>query len=163
MDDLAKQLIDLQTEDQANIRQADFCKLSAKHVAVLKEIIGKIGWPTISKVGKEASFSAWLIAQHADYDPVFQEYCLDQMLAVKNDIEKKNIAYLSDRILVHQNKSQLYGTQFYTDEHGIFGPRPIDDPDQIEARWTKMEMAGDEWKTFAEYKEYMEKKYGHRN
>jgi hypothetical protein len=52
----------------------------------LKTIIDKIGWPTISKVGEEASYAAWLIAQHADHDVSFQKKCLKLMLQVKNDI-----------------------------------------------------------------------------
>ena len=48
-------------------------------VTQLKTIIGTVGWPTISRVGFEASSAAWLIAQHADYDKEFQKDCLKLM------------------------------------------------------------------------------------
>ena len=158
MEKIKQKLIIIQSEDQVAIHQPNFKSVSEKHVEELKKMINQIGWPTISKVGKKASFAAWLIAQHADQDPKFQKYCLNLMLSVKNDVEKKNIAYLTDRILVHQNKPQLYGTQFYIDELGNFRPRPIEDLEHIENRWREMEMAGELWKTFEEYKQYMENK-----
>jgi hypothetical protein len=160
MKDIVSSLIAAQKEDQESIRLPEFLEVSSKHVVMLKKIIDKIGWPTISKVGEEASKAAWLIVQHADHDTSFQQYCLELMLAVKDDVVKKDIAYLTDRIRVHQNMPQLYGTQFYTDEDGVFGPRPIESPEEIEDRWVEMEMQGDSWKTFAEYKKYMVDKFG---
>jgi len=95
---------------------------------LLKKIIKEIGWPVISKVGKEASQAAWLVAQHADHDVKFQEYCLNLMKnASDGDVLKKQIAYLTDRILVNTGKKQLYGTQFYLNKKGVYGPRPIKD------------------------------------
>ncbi len=35
---------------------------------------------------------------------------------------------------VGEGRPQLYGTQFYADEAGKFGPRPIEDPDNVDAR-----------------------------
>ncbi len=80
---------------------------------ITKTIIAKIGWPTISKVGKKGSNNAWLLVQHADFDVRFQRKCLNMMKKIpKGDASVKNIAYLQDRILIHEGKTQIYGTQY---------------------------------------------------
>ncbi len=101
----------------------------------MKEIIEQIGWPTRSKVGKYASESAWLLVQHADHDRAFQKMCLDLMKAQSaGEVSPANIAYLEDRVRVGEGRPQLYGTQFYADEAGNIGPRPIEDPDHVDER-----------------------------
>jgi hypothetical protein len=76
----------------------------------MKEIIKEIGYPTISKVGKEASFNSWLIIQHSP-EIDFQIKCLDLMEKESNDINPQNSAYLKDRVLILTGKPQIYGTQ----------------------------------------------------
>lgn len=97
------------------------------HVARMKKIVQRFGWPTVSLVGKKASHLAWLLVQHADFDVSFQKYCLGLMKkAAKNgNVTLANIAFLTDRILVNQGKPQIYGTQFYKDKNGKLLPRPI--------------------------------------
>jgi hypothetical protein len=132
-DSTKKLLLKLKQEDQnlvlkLNTKKSDLARISCKHKVELKKIIKEIGWPVISKVGKEASQAAWLVAQHADHDVKFQEYCLNLMKnASDGDVLKKQIAYLTDRILVNTGKKQLYGTQFYLNKKGVYGPRPIKD------------------------------------
>ncbi|MDP9959270.1 DUF6624 domain-containing protein [Chryseobacterium lathyri] len=77
----------------------------------LQEIIGKIGFPTISKVGEKASDAAWLVIQHSIGEPEFMKECYKMMIENKNEINPLNIAYLHDRIQVFQSRPQKYGTQ----------------------------------------------------
>ncbi len=105
----------------------------------LKQIIDQIhSWPTISLVGEEASYAAWLIAQHADHDSHFQEQCLESMLQVKNDVLASNLAYLTDRVAVNKGQRQIYGTQFYENEKRNLVPRPIKDPEGLDERRLRM-------------------------
>lgn len=60
---------------------------------------------------------------------LIKEYSKDQRL-----IDPKNIAFMTDRILVGEKKKQLYGTQFYLNINNEFIPRPIKDPNDLEAR-----------------------------
>ena len=100
----------------------------------LRKLVEAHGWPTKSTLGPEASQAAWLLAQHADHDPVFQVYCLSLMKALpENEVNPVNVAYLEDRVRVNQGQMQLYGTQFY-EEEGFFGPRPIDDIGNLDTR-----------------------------
>ena len=112
----------------------------------LKQIIAKHGYPTISMVGDEAAMTAFLIVQHADCDPKWQEQMLPvlQQLADKGEVAKSSVAYLTDRVLRAHNKPQLYGTQIY-DEAAPDGkmhvvPPVVEDPKNLDQRRLKMGM-----------------------
>jgi len=111
-----------------------------KHTARLKEIVAEIGWPTISKVGMTASDKAWLLVQHADHDLPFQIECLELMkTAPIAEVDPKNIAYLEDRVRVHQGMKQVYGTQFI-EVDGKYIPQPIEDEENVEVRRAEIGM-----------------------
>lgn len=84
-----------------------------ENTARLQEIVAQNGWPTISKVGSEASNAAWRIAQHSP-DPDFMDYCLSLMLAApEGDVDPIHIALLTDRTLTIKGQPQIYGTQYF--------------------------------------------------
>ncbi len=88
-------------------------KIDKDNTKKLKELIKNYGWISINKFGRKTSSNAWLIAQHSDKDIDFQKYCLKLMNELKNnEVSKHDIAYLTDRILVAEGKSQRFGTQF---------------------------------------------------
>jgi len=108
----------------------------------LEEIINSIGYPTISKVGKEASQAAWLIIQHAISLPSFMKKCADHLdLAVKEeDADPKQLAYLTDRIAIFEGRPQKYGTAFDWDANGELSPQLYDDAKLVDARRQKLDM-----------------------
>ncbi len=106
-----------------------------RHTAELKNIIKEYGWPTISMVGKKASFNAWLLAQHADHDAKFQESVLRLLKKIDkdtHDINRANIALLTDRLLVKKKKKQQFGTQFNFDKSGRLILHPIKNPKRVD-------------------------------
>ena len=106
----------------------------------MKEIIAEIGFPTISKVGKESSHNAWLLVQHADHDVKFQLSCLGLMKEFPAyEISRVDIAYLEDRTRVNQHQGQLYGTQFDQID-GKHIPEPIEDEENVDRRRLEMGM-----------------------
>ncbi len=129
-------------------------KIDFNNTEEMKSIVAQIGWPTISKVGKEASFDAWLLVQHADHDVVFQRRCLDLMSVVSpSEISIKNLAYLEDRVRVNEGRPQLYGTQFFG-EGEKYGPRPIEDEENVDQRRATVGL-----ETLAEYGKTLREKY----
>lgn len=130
-------------------------RIDLENINKLKRIVTVIGWPTYTKVGKEASKGAWLIAQHADLNVKFQKECLELM---KNespeDVSEVDIAYLHDRICVNEGRPQFYGTQFYDNENGAYGPRPIENPELVDERRKSIGL-----EPLAEYKKHLENKY----
>lgn len=149
--EIAQELRAMAVEDQNlrnNVRRKEDWdeNLDKRNTARLKEIIGKIGWPTISKVGERGSTDAWMISQHADLEPEFQERCLELMKEAGQDVLLKDLAYLEDRVRMNTGKPQLYGTQFPGLE-----PHPIEDPEHLDERREEMGM-----EPFSEYAERMQ-------
>ena len=107
----------------------------AKNRKRLKEMVAEHGWPTIPLVGKAASKTAFLIAQHADDDRPFQKETLDRLRTLPaGAVERQGIAYLTDRILVGEGQKQRFGTQLTGSTGGAPTPAPIEDPDHVDAR-----------------------------
>ena len=110
------------------IRDADH-----RNTAWLKGVISKDGWPTISKVGTAAANNAWLLAQHADDDPVFQLRVLRliDLLAARGEVDRKNYAMLYDRVMLPLTGKQRFGTQF-TCEANKWHPLPLENEAALE-------------------------------
>lgn len=137
---IAEQIISLKNADLAFRDQlVQSGKLSAgyhpemqelhnHHAAILDDIIDQIGYPTTDKVGEEASEAAWLVIQHAIGQPGFMRKCVKLLehAVRENQADPKNLAYLTDRIAVLEEKPQLYGTQFDWDESGNLSPNLFD-------------------------------------
>ncbi len=88
-------------------------KIFNRHIPILKTIFKKIGYPTNEKVGKQSSGNFFILVQHSDSDVNFQEQMLKEITKElnKNNVSKRNYAYLTDRVQLAQGKSQVYGTQ----------------------------------------------------
>ena len=101
----------------------------------LKGVVASQGWPTRSKVGDAASRTAWLLVQHADADPAFQLRALRLMepLVAKAEVDRKNYAYLYDRVMLKLVGRQRYATQL-TCRTGRHVPQPLEDARAVDAR-----------------------------
>lgn len=142
---LAKEILERVRIDQTMRRRFTAGKIKwdiridRKNTTWLKGIIKRYGWPTISLAGKKASQGAWLLAQHADHDLKFQKKVLKLLKEIyRNDereIKPANIAYLTDRVLAHEKKPQIFGTQFIRkNEKEKFKPFPIKDSKNVNKR-----------------------------
>ena len=125
--------------------------MDRRHSERMKEIVTEFGWPTIQRFGKEASHMAWLLVQHADHDVEFQALCLKKIYWLrKGQFDPRNLALLEDRVRVNTGRPTLYGSQFYTDDNGVYGPRPIEKPEELDNRREVMGLG-----PFAEYEKEM--------
>lgn len=111
-------------------------QLHNRNAEELHRIIQAIGYPTIERVGREASAAAWLIIQHAISRPVFMRWCRDRLAedVKEGQADPKQLAYLSDRIAVFSDEPQLYGTQHDWDHTGRLSPNAYDDPQAVDRR-----------------------------
>jgi len=100
----------------------------------LGAIVDSAGWPTHSMVGRQAADAAFLILQHSPSD-AFQRATLPllQMAARSGEAGVGNVALLTDRILTHDGKPQLYGTQFRI-VNGELMPYPIENIEMLDQR-----------------------------
>lgn len=135
-------------------------EVDIRNTESMKRIVGEIGWPTASKVGRDVSESAWLLVQHSDHDPEFQQYCLDLMKAESaNEVNQGNIAKLEDRVRVNTKRKQLYGTQFHETRDATgkvinYEPQPMEDPERVNERRAQMGLGSQE-----EYTAQLTRKY----
>lgn len=109
--------------------------IDTAHRVAMKRIIADYGWPTITMVGKKAAHAAWLLVQHADEDPVFQQACLKMMQGAfgKEEVFPEDVAHLTDRVLFNLGKKQTFGTQFRL-HNGVREPYPIFNPKDVDKR-----------------------------
>lgn len=101
--------------------------IDRQHTRRMKQIVRTFGWPTLHMVGKRGTDAAWYLVQHADHDVTWQERCLTLVRVAmrRGQATPKYVAMLTDRVLVNRGKRQRYGSQWYTNAAGVFGPRPI--------------------------------------
>lgn len=107
-----------------------------KNASELNEIIDDIGYPTVDKVGKEASEASWLVIQHAIGQPAFMKKCLLLLERAVRECKADpiDLAHLKDRILVFQDRPQFYGTQYDWDKNGELSPNIMDDIEKVNER-----------------------------
>ena len=146
--EIAKEIIQLQNDDLAlrdklvqngqlfDGYNKEMEALHNRHAEILNNIIDKIGYPTVEKVGREANEAAWLVIQHSIGQPEFMKKCavLLEKAVAENQADAKQLAYLTDRITGFEGEAQLYGTQFDWDAGGEMSPKPFDDIEKVNRR-----------------------------
>ena len=146
---LKKELISLADEDQSLLQSVkdageledeeyhpELKQLHERNRERIKEIIAEHGWPTISCVGEEGSDAMWLIVQHSVLEPEFMLSCIPMLEKLVKEGEAKGwqLAFLQDRALMLQEKSQIYGTQHVLDKEGNLKPYKIANPESVDEK-----------------------------
>ena len=105
----------------------------------MKPLVEKHGWLSKTLVGTDGAKAAWLMLQHSDKDREFQKQCLEVMKKLpQGEVDPKDIAYLTDRVLVGEGKEQLYGTQLRTNAKGELEIAPLFEPGAVDERRQRM-------------------------
>lgn len=112
---------------------ARIARTDSANMLRLAELVEQHGWPERSRVGDAAAGAAFLIVQHSP-SPEFQKRMLELLResAERGEADLGDVAMLTDRVLVHEGRPQLYGTQFHIEE-GRLVPYPIADLEGLEA------------------------------
>ena len=121
-DDQAVRLGDLSAKDVF----ARMAAVDARNLPRIKRIVDEHGFPSEAMVGRGGFNAAWLLVQHADADPAFQQRVLESLTSNRL-IAGEQLAMLTDRVLRAQGKPQRYGSQF-TREGDRWVPQPIEEP-----------------------------------
>jgi hypothetical protein len=103
------------------------------NTARLREIVGLHGWPGCQLAGAAGAHAAWLLVQHAP--PDLQEECLPLLedAVAQGDASPVDLAYLTDRVLMHRGEPQVYGTQ-YRVRDGVLGLWTVRDQAGLDER-----------------------------
>jgi hypothetical protein len=128
------------------------CGIDSDNTAWLKADLAANGWYRTSAFHPAASNAAWLMIQHADRDPAFQQEMLVMLepLAAEGEIEPSNYAYLYDRIAVGENRPQRYGSQGRCVATGVWAPNDLENPEGVQALRDRFSMG-----SLAEYTAHM--------
>jgi hypothetical protein len=111
------------------------------HKIRLAEIFKEYGYPGFDLVGKTGEKNFWLMVQHADFDPEFQNEVLKQLESeVKNkNANGRNFGLLTDRVRLNTGRKQIYATQVtYIQETGQAIPKPLEDSVNVNKRRKEM-------------------------
>ena len=78
-----------------------------------KEILDEYGFVGYDLAGKDGSNNFWLIVQHSDHNPEFQNEVLEKMkIEVDNgNATPSKYGLLVDRVKLNTGQAQVYGTQ----------------------------------------------------
>lgn len=122
------------------ISEAEAHALLRRNSDWLKTVLARIGWFDISRYGAEASQAAWLIVQHSDHDPTWQQQVLADLAprVARGDMQRSYYAYLADRVAVNAGRPQSYGTQGRCRGPGDLELRPVADRENLDRRRAEM-------------------------
>ncbi len=103
------------------------------NTARMREIVAEYGWPGYALAGIDGAHAAWLLVQHAPDE--FQEECLPLLEAAvaRGDAAPRDLAYLTDRVLMQRGEPQVYGTQYQVID-GRLSLWAVRDPDGLDQR-----------------------------
>ncbi|MEP7009231.1 MAG: DUF6624 domain-containing protein [Acidobacteriota bacterium] len=122
--------------DVPTLEQAErVAEVDGRNLARFRDIVAQRGWPGRALVGADGAQAAFLLAQHADSDPVFQRLCLTRLgeALARGDAAPSQLAYLTDRVRMAAGEPQVYGTQF-REVAGRLEPFPIEDAEHVDRR-----------------------------
>jgi hypothetical protein len=123
-----------------DITEAEKEALLRRNSDWLKAVLARIGWFDISRYGREASQAAWLIVQHSDHDPAWQQQVLADLAprVARGDMQRNYYAYLVDRVAVNAGRPQSYGTQGRCEGPGDLRLFEVSDRDNLDRRRAEM-------------------------
>lgn len=139
----------VQTWDEARLEDQQYIdsmniaseKVFRDNCIVVKEYFRKYSYPGVKENGKETAMHFWTIIQHADHDVEFQTQVLKAMKKQlrKNNVNRRNYAYLYDRVQKNKDKEQLYGTQIDWSS-GTAQPYKLKYPEKVNELRKEMEL-----------------------
>lgn len=133
-DQAARSKIDWQNPNMADVHALEVIDLT--NLAYLKELVKKHGWLGSSMLGVDGAHNLWLLTQHCDADPAFQEQCLGLMAKAVSEGEASgsDFAYLTDRVLRSKKQPQRFGTQLSVNRRGEYVMQECEDVVNLDRR-----------------------------
>jgi len=103
--------------------------------AFLAPVIDRHGWLGSDLVGEDGAHACWLLVQHAEPEQRAAWLPLMQDAVNARHADRRDLAYLEDRVNLDHNRPQVYGTQgFATSGDGEARLWPTIDPAGLNER-----------------------------
>ncbi len=110
-------------------------EISKGNYILMQQLIEQYGWPKYSMVGNLAADAPLLVINHHKSDSVRKMYLAQiKQSCLEKEGSCMEYAKIQDRILVNEDKLQIYGMQFQYDENRKLEPFPIKDPSYVDER-----------------------------
>lgn len=111
-------------------------QLQRERTARAREIFELVGFPTAPAFDASASSDFWLLVQHSDNDPAFQQRVLEAIDKLPDGtVSLSERAYLVDRVRINTHRPQRFGTQTaYDFEQARAFPKALEDPKRVDDR-----------------------------
>ncbi len=132
-------IADKMDKNAASCKKVD--EVDNSNTRQLQRIIKKYGFPSADSVGQDVIGDVYTMIIHS-LSIEFQKDNLPYLrkAAQTNQYLKQDVALLTDKILVAENKSQIYGTQFRT-ENGKMYLRETVEPEKLDFRRAEMNLS----------------------
>ena len=97
----------------ADSAAAAYQRVIRTNFPAVQRILDVSGYPTYARVGRESAQHYFLLVQHSDFAPAFQQRALKRMRREvrRRQASGQQYAYLVDRIAINRGQPQVYGTQ----------------------------------------------------
>lgn len=101
--------------------------------------LNEYGWKSKKEIGELANMGLFLAVQHSSKEEMESFKEIVEKAYIENKIEKSNYALYIDRLKVHNDLPQIYGTQYYYDENSSsLRFNEIEDLENVNKRRRKM-------------------------
>ena len=131
-----------QTETDTIAIQNELNAIFESNLSKVEALITKYGWPGKSFVGVKGNYTVWLVIQHAELETQEKYLPLFEKSVADSESRAIDLAYLKDRVLMRQNKNQIYGTQVWMNSAtGLQEFWPIEDEKNVNARRASLGMS----------------------
>ncbi|MGP1993565.1 DUF6624 domain-containing protein [Zobellia laminariae] len=110
-------------------------KIDRENLIKVISIIEKCGMPTLNDVTEKQMSAIWLVFQHSDNFHRKKYFSLLKNSAENGDLQKSQIAYMEDRMLMYDGKPQIYGSQLREINHsGKLEIYNLQEPEYVDKR-----------------------------
>ena len=106
-------------------------EINSKNTDFIIGIIEKFGFPFKNKTSEKAYTASFLTVQHSGNVELMEKVIDTLSKADNGGADKKDIAYLIDRVRVLKNMPQIYGTQYKIFPRGKIEFFPIENPESV--------------------------------
>ena len=130
-------LIEKEGRNAANVQKkiAEMLKVDSANLTIVSALLDKHGWLGPEQVGKKGGLTIFLVIQHANLNTQLKYLPMLKNAVSSGKAEASYLAYLEDRVLLQQNKRQIYGTQIGTVKPtGQKYVLPLSDPMNVDKR-----------------------------
>lgn len=109
-----RQQVNPESEDQELIKEMKVLDSTLLHKVTI--FLNEYGWQSKKEIGELANMGLFLAIQHSSKEEMESFKEIVEKAYQENKIEKRNYALYIDRLKVHNDLPQIYGTQYYYDK-----------------------------------------------